>query len=296
MAHPYQAHRSHKVEKERVGHIAGRSHYARGGAVSGEEDSDTASDKAIAKDAVHKHERKLHKGQPMTKLKAGGAVEGKAPKHHLGKRAHRAAGGKVGKHHKGKTIINIHAGQPAAAGGAPMPVPMPAAPMAPPMGPPPGGPPPGLGGAPPGMRPPGMPPPGMPPMRARGGKVTGKHDGPGDKMPQDPPGWTESKRHKTPVQHTDGKGSETKDIGRGKPVTYRRGGAVKNASNAVPTTPAYGGKPTVSRTEHAVKPVGGMPKVSQPEHAGGGNFRSIPAGAKSGEGRLQKTRAAAHER
>jgi hypothetical protein len=301
MSHPYNDHRAHKHEKARVKHITGhsgggRAHYADGGAVR-ESDDDVLEDKAIAKKAVHKHEKKLHRGAPMTALKDGGHVEGKAPKHHLGKRAHRAKGGRT--HHKGKTIINIHAGAPgAAAGGAPMPVPMAGPPMAPPMAPPPGGPPPGLGGAPPGMRPPGMPPPGMPPMRARGGKVAGgvRGQGPGDKMPQDPPGWKESAKHKTKVQHSDGKGDEAKDMNRPKPVTYARGGHVKNASNAVATAPTHGAKPAVSRASPQAKPVGGMPRVSQPEKPDGGNFRNIPAGSKSGEGRLEKARAASGSR
>ena len=297
MTHPYAAHRSHLVEKSRVKHITGhsgggRAHYADGGAVR-ESDDDVLEDKAIARKAVHKHEKKLHKGQPMTALKDGGHVEGKAPKHHLGKRAHRAKGGRT---HKGKTIINIHAGAPgAAAGGAPMPVPMPAPAMGAPMVPPPGGPPPGLGGPPPGgMRPPGMPPPGMPPMRARGGKVHGgvRNQGPGDKMPQDPPGWKESAKNKTKVQHSDGKGDEAKDMNRPKPITYARGGHVKNASSAVATAPTHGGKPVVSRASATAKPVGGMARVSEPEKPDGGNFANIQAGSKSGIGRLQKARAA----
>ena len=44
MAHPHNEHRAHKVEKERVHHIAGHhaspKHYAKGGAVHGDEAED----------------------------------------------------------------------------------------------------------------------------------------------------------------------------------------------------------------------------------------------------------------
>jgi len=44
MAHPMQEHRGHKVERERVSHIAGISespkHYARGGSVHSDEAED----------------------------------------------------------------------------------------------------------------------------------------------------------------------------------------------------------------------------------------------------------------
>lgn len=43
---------------------------AKGGKVS-----DVAQDKAIAKKAVHTHEKALHKGKPLTKLARGGGVE-----------------------------------------------------------------------------------------------------------------------------------------------------------------------------------------------------------------------------
>lgn len=44
--------------------------YAEGGSVKG----DLAQDKAMVKAAVHKHEKALHKGQPLTKLARGGGV------------------------------------------------------------------------------------------------------------------------------------------------------------------------------------------------------------------------------
>lgn len=93
---------------------------------------------------VHKHEDHLHKGEPKTKLKDGGKVEG------------RARGGKSDRPGKsGKTVVNIVMPQAGAQGQQPLrPVPVPM-PVRPPMaGPPPGGPPPGA------MPPRPMPPPG----------------------------------------------------------------------------------------------------------------------------------------
>jgi hypothetical protein len=37
---------------------------------------DLAQDKKMVAGAVHKHEKKLHPGKPMTKLKAGGKTNG----------------------------------------------------------------------------------------------------------------------------------------------------------------------------------------------------------------------------
>lgn len=45
--------------------------YYRGGKVS-----DAAQDKAVVKAAVHKHEKAMHPGKPLTKLAKGGAVPG----------------------------------------------------------------------------------------------------------------------------------------------------------------------------------------------------------------------------
>jgi hypothetical protein len=192
---------------------------------------------------------------------------------------------------------------PVPVGGPPMGAAMPPRPpMAPPPGPPPGGPPPGLGG------PPGMPPPPMG-MRKRGGRVGVRDQGPGDHMPEQPPGWRESAKHKTPVQHTDGK-QDGKDIGRGPVITKARGGKVKGVSVAVPPAPvkfARGGgvargtsvaiKPTmtisdpVSRAVHqADKAPNNVSRAVKPAppfgvHAG-------MAGGKSGVARLQKAHAA----
>lgn len=48
--------------------------YAKGGAVH----SDVAMDKKEIGKAVHKHEKAMHKGEPLTKLKRGGPVTEKA--------------------------------------------------------------------------------------------------------------------------------------------------------------------------------------------------------------------------
>lgn len=57
--------------------------YKKGGAVkkmkdggtSKESSADMKQDKAVVRTAVHKHERAMHQGKPMTKLKKGGAAK-----------------------------------------------------------------------------------------------------------------------------------------------------------------------------------------------------------------------------
>lgn len=157
MAHPHSEARAE--HRERANKLMSRTGYKSGGGVS-----EAAHD-------VHAHESHLHKGEPKTKLKTGGHVEGHAPHSHLGKRARGGRTNKKGTHVN--IVIAPQAGQD-----HPVPVPIPGGmPPHPPMaGPPPGAPPmppPGAGMRPPG--PPGMPPPGMPPqgmMRKRGGHVT----------------------------------------------------------------------------------------------------------------------------
>lgn len=155
-----------RAEAKKHHESALRRHRAAGGAVS-----DEAEDRKMVTAGVHKHERRLHKGEKETPLKHGGSVEGAK---HDGKRLDRyAAGGRAKK--KGTTVNVIVApggGQGAAPVSVPHPVPVPVAAGAPPGGPPPGampprpmGPPGGLGAGP-------MPPPGGGmPMRARGGGV-----------------------------------------------------------------------------------------------------------------------------
>lgn len=298
MAHPYGQHRSHLVEKRRMS-----LYRAAGGRVGEEEDSDVESDGEIARDAAHGgngDRGHLPGGSPSVR-KAGGHVAGNKSKHRMD-RPHRARGGKVG---KGKTniVINISKDKPEPA--MPM-MPPPPRPMMPP-GPPPGGPPggpPGVGALPPGAIP-GAGPPGMPPglPRKRGGAVksakvigakavdaarplSGAKSTLGDEMPPNPPGWTESAKHKTPVQHTDGK-TDGGDIGRGRVVTYRKGGGVKHASSAVaPAKPLQGAPASVSQ---ASRPAAGMPaRVSQAGSAATPGRYPIDAGSRSGVGRLEK--------
>jgi hypothetical protein len=110
-------------------------------------------------------------------------------------------------------------------------------------------------------------------------------------MPGNPPGWTESAKFKTPVQHTDGK-IDGPDIGRPKPVTYRRGGSVKNAANPVPAAKPLQGPPPAPSRPSAAAPAE-IPKVSQPAPADKplGKY-PLHVGSKSGVGRLQKAKAA----
>ena len=267
MAHPFHEHKQHKVERSRVAKMT--KGYASGGAVH----SDEAADVKLIKAKVKK-----------TALK----MDGGKPKHRADKRAR---GGKV--KHKGTTvnIINSpgqHPGMP------PMPPPAlagampPRPPMAPPPMPPGGAPPmppPGampLGGAMP-PRPGMMPPPGMP-MRARGGRI------------KDGPAWKEGLNAGTPVSHRDGK-SDSKDIGRGKVVTFKTGGGVVKtfrAGGGVGQTSGSAGPgvpytPTYKRTKE--------PLASDVARAMGGRAEApkgveaasrLPGGAGGGEARLAK--------
>ena len=47
----------------------------KGGGTSKESSADMKQDKAVVRTAVHKHERAMHQGKPMTKLKKGGAAK-----------------------------------------------------------------------------------------------------------------------------------------------------------------------------------------------------------------------------
>ena len=60
-------------DSTRTMYSMGGSAYAKGGSAKGGS-KDMAQDKATASTAVHKHERALHKGAPMTKLAKGGSV------------------------------------------------------------------------------------------------------------------------------------------------------------------------------------------------------------------------------
>lgn len=119
----------------------------------------------------------------------------------------------------------------------------PSAPIAPPLNPamlakpgpmPPPAPP--LGGPPMGGLPGGGLPPGIAPRRS-GGRVPG-------------PGWTESMRTKTPVQHAPGK-NDGKDIGRGKPITYKTGGCISSEGTPMGPKMPGGGRGGLARLAKA---------------------------------------------
>jgi hypothetical protein len=211
MAHPIgNENRGHRVERERVSHIAGCSsspkHYARGGSVH----SDEAEDRALI--------RKEVKGSALK-------GDGKMAKGRVDKAPRRARGGHVKHKGGGKTNVNVivaPGGQHPPAGGAPMgaaPPPMPAMPPKPPMMPPPGGAPPMAGL--------GAPPPGGPPMppRSEGGRAYasgGTVKGP--KSSADMKGKT-GIGDRTPIQHSGNK-SDTQNIGRGPVITRAAGGPI----------------------------------------------------------------------
>jgi hypothetical protein len=205
MAHPFNEHRAHKVERNRVAAIT--KGYAVGGGVQG-----------FAKGGS------VQSGGPAT-TKATGmrdamAVAGVPAKQRMDRPspAARARGGRT-KGHRGATHVNVIVGH---GGGGPQ-LPGPVMPPRPPvMGPPPvvpaGGPPAmTLGAAPPGVG--GLP---MGPRRY-GGRVKGYAKGGGIKSG---PTWKSSLAAGTPVQHTPNKW-DGGNIGRGKPITYSHGGKVR---------------------------------------------------------------------
>lgn len=288
MSHPFQSHRAHKVEHERVGHIVGRKGYARGGGVpSGEEDTEYGDDREEAKLAERR------RPAAKAKLRTGGKADGRKTKHRLD-RHHRAKGGRAKGHGdeaedkqlvrsmvkpdaikrasggratgKGKTTINVIVSSPAGGGPrAQLPPPGPPAQAAAPPPPPPMPPRPPMAGLPPGPGPPpGMPPPGiMPPVRAKGGRI------------KKTPAFESGKRNGTQVQHTDGK-TDAPDIGRGKPVTYARGGAIADGAQR----PVRAMEPV---TEGRGDGFGPQPPVKE-------RNINLRAGSKSGVGRLRKNK------
>ena len=274
MAHPFQEHKQHKVERSRVAKMT--KGYASGGGVH----SDEAADVKLIKAKVKKTALRMD----------GGAV-----KHRMDKRAR---GGRT-KAKKGTTVNIINSPQhppappmmpPPGMGMPPRP------PMAGPPMPPPGAPPMPPGGAmPPGgpMMPPrpGMPPPGMP-MRARGGRI------------KDGAAWNEGLKNGTQVQHADGK-SDGKDIGRGKVVTFKTGGGViktfRAGGGGVGQTSGSAGPgvsytPTYKRTKEPLAPdvkraMGGRAEAPK----GVESASKLPGGAGGGEARLAKEKRAERE-
>lgn len=186
--HPFHEHRQNSVERSRVAKMT--KGYASGGAVTCDDDGDEA--------------------MPAAKRKRGGAMmaEGKKAKHRRD-RMPRAKGGRANKG-KGATHVNvIIGGQKDNA--PPVPIPVPAG--GPPM------PPPGLAGMAPhptiGSPPPGA---GAVPMlpRKKGGRV------------KSGPAYDEGKRNGTQVSHVPAKEPDIKNLGRGKPITFKSGGKVKS--------------------------------------------------------------------
>jgi len=151
--------------------LIGRTGYKSGGGIT--KAWDEHQDERDIAAGVHEHESHLHPGEPKTKLKSGGHVEGHEARSHLGRRAR---GGPAGK--KGTHVNVIVAPQGGGMGGMrpPMPSqpmaappPRPAAPTpAPAMTPPRAAAPPAAGMPPQGIGGTGPRPPGM---MQRGGKV-----------------------------------------------------------------------------------------------------------------------------
>lgn len=189
MAHPYSGIRQDKVEHKRAREMT--RGYAGGG--------DIAQDKKLIKKMIGVHESRMH----MT----GGAPKARAD------RPMRAKGGRV---KNGKTTVNVVINGNGDKPPMPMPMPMPPAIPPRPMVPPPM--PPAAAGPLPGVGPgPGMPP--MPP-RSHGGRTYASGG-----AVKSGPGWTTSQSLKTPVQHAPGK-NDGKELGRGRPITYKKGGSV----------------------------------------------------------------------
>lgn len=317
MSHPYHEHRENHVAKKRAHRLVG------GPLMSGGTGGGGATMASMGSLPVAPPSASVRGGAPV--MKRGGHVRhlhGKKTKHRMDRkhrksggrayteksehealghlkalekhekaemaheRSHRAMGGRNKHHGKGKNVTNVIVA-PQGGGNRPMmmPPPMPpgaaAAPPRPPVAPPPG--------AGPGM-PPGPPTPGgmPPPIRKAGGRVGVRNQGPGDHMPEQPPGWREGERHKTRVQHTEsGKTEAREDLARGKPITFRKGGRVEGASVAI--APLSRIKDSVSMAVHQAGPV--VNNASRPVKPATANPPKMRAGSKSGVGRLEKLRA-----
>ena len=244
MAHPYNSKRADNVQKDRVGRMTAACR-ASGGRVH----DDAAEDRAMIKKMVKKGAMRADGGQVVARSD----------------RPNRAAGGRTKAKGKGNTVNIVIApggGKPA---GGPMVPPMappmmpPRPPMAaaPPM-PPPGGLPPGAGAP---MRPPmspAVPPVSLPP-RSDGGRAYKRGGGV-------PVSLADKKGaagvgDRTPIQHSGNK-SDTKNIGRGAPITRKTGGPVfadgRDGKQMAPKLPggAGGGRARIyeadSKSYHAM--------------------------------------------
>lgn len=263
MSHPFANLRQSKVERSRATDMT-KDCYAGGGAVS------RTAAKSVAKSTAKSKAMKIdgkHAAPRLDKFARGGKVKG-----------------------KGATNVNViiapqGGGAGAGAGAAMMPKPplpaMPPPPMAGPPGMPPGA---GAGGPP---MPPGM----MPHARggranyAKGGKVKSGNG----------PAWAEGIRNGTQVQHTDGK-DDRSGLGRGKPVTYAKGGGIPMMGRAINPATAGWKAPSSMRTATA-SPMPKMPKVKMgktkfatggPVEAGTSMGPKMTAGD-NGVGRLEKS-------
>lgn len=232
MAHPFANIRQSKVERSRVGQIT--KGYAGGG------HADAVADKKLVRSMV--------KGSALK-------IEGKASGGRLDRYAR---GGKV-KGKKAGTNVNViiaPQGGGAAGPGAAMKPPMAAGLPPPPIG----APPPGMGAGPPGLPPMPPGPPGMPGMHRSGGRAYAA----GGKV-KNGPAYDEGRRNGTQVQHSDGK-NDGKDLGRGKPITYAKGGGVQ-AGNMLGrkinmATMGYKRPPGMGKS---ASPMVSMPKVKMPK-------------------------------
>jgi len=163
----------HEEQSKAEAH-ARRAGYKVGGHVDEEQDRKQTAE------MIHKHERHDHKGESLTRYRAGGEVKGREA---CARPDRRARGGKVGKGPSKVNIVIATGGgaaerQQAQQQGMQIGARLAASAPRPPMMPPPGaGLPPGSGMPPPGVMPPGaglppgaLPPrPGMPPMKRGGG-------------------------------------------------------------------------------------------------------------------------------
>ena len=152
---------------------------------------------------------------------------------------------------KGNTHVNVivagHGGQPPAAPplagvGAPVGAPPPPRPVMPAPAMPPAG----------GGLPPGLPPMGPGGLRKYGGRAYAKGGAVSG------PAWTSSMKNREPfVLKTDNNKNDKKDIGRGKPITYKTGGAVEHPVKGAmaPSLPggAGGGKARLAKARRGIR-------------------------------------------